>query len=412
MHSFDPHNIADFYVVGISYKNTDAEIRGQFAINDSGYNALLEQASDVGLKECFVLSTCNRTEIYGFAVHPDHLVQVLCYDNHANAELFKQHAYVLKGTQAIEHLFKVGAGLDSQILGDYEIIGQIKTAVKFAKARGFVSAFLERLINGVLQTSKLIKNQTRLSGGTVSVSFAAVQFLKENVTDVQKNNLLLMGTGKIGRTTCKNLVDYLNPATITLMNRTAEKARDLAEELGVQYRNADELKELIQSNDIVIVATNADTPLVLAEHLHGSQQKIIVDLSVPSNVEPAAALLPHVRVVNVDELSKLKDETLARRQAEVPKALKIVSRQIADFMHWYEMRKHVPVLKAVKTKLKEIHSCKLFLRAHPVPIESVEKNDEKIQRVINGMATKLRVQNQKGCQYIEAINEYIATGTC
>jgi glutamyl-tRNA reductase len=133
----------------------------------------------------------------------------------------------------VNHVFEVGAGLDSQIFGDYEIVGQIKLAVKFAKERGFVGAFTERLINCVLQASKSIKNQTELSGGTVSVSFAAVQYIREQVTDLHQT-ILLLGVGKIGRNTCKNLVDYLGTKNITLINRSPEKAEELAIELGLR----------------------------------------------------------------------------------------------------------------------------------------------------------------------------------
>jgi glutamyl-tRNA reductase len=128
-------------------------------------------------------------------------------------------------------------------------------------------------------------------------------------------------------------------------------------------------------------------------------------------VEKSAAELPGITLVNVDELSKIKDETLQRREKEVPKAKAIIAGHIAEWMGWYEMRQHVPVLKAVKTKLKELHTCPVFsrLRGEPFPLTDDIHTDEQIQRVVNGMATKMRQQNQGGCQFIEAINEYIST---
>src|SRR5205085_6357836 len=158
----------------------------------------------------FILSTCNRTEIYGFAENASQLIDILCTETTGAKETFKELCYVKQGLDAVQHLFEVGAGLESQILGDYEIIGQIKQSVKFAKENGFVGAFTERLVNSVLQSTKVIKNQTALSGGTVSVSFAAVQYIKKNVTKIGNKNILLLGIGKIGRNTCKNLVDYLD----------------------------------------------------------------------------------------------------------------------------------------------------------------------------------------------------------
>jgi glutamyl-tRNA reductase len=404
-------NISDFYIAGISYKKIEAETRGQFAISPDQYQSLIVQAPSYGINEFFVLSTCNRTEIYGFSQDAHQLINFVCSQTVGNAESFLTSGYVKRGEAAIKHLFEVGAGLDSQILGDYEIIGQIKLAVKVAKQNGFIGAFLERLVNAVLQSSKAIKNQTALSGGTVSVSFAAVHYIRENISAIADKKILLIGTGKIGRSTCKNLVDYLKTDNITLINRTTDRAKELADELGVAHGTSDQIADLARQADIILVATNAEEPVLLTEHLVGSTEKWIIDLSVPCNVEKSAALLDHVRLINVDELSKLKDETLARRQAEVPKAVTILNGYIEEFLNWYEMRKHVPVLKAVKTKLEEIQSCKFYLQSFPLPHHQKQSADQKIQRVINGMASKLRIQNHRGCHYIEAINEYIATGS-
>ena len=402
------NNISDFYISGISYKKIEAELRGQFAINNDQYLELLNKAASYGIREFFVLSTCNRTEIYGFAGDITQLTGLLCSETTGEPYLFLQSAYVKRGEEAVRHLFEVGAGLDSQILGDYEIIGQIKSALRFSKEKGFVGSFLERLVNAVLQSSKAIKNKTALSGGTVSVSFAAVQYIKENVSAIDNKKILLIGAGKLGRRTCKNLVDYLPAASITLVNRTNDRAKDLAEELGVFHGTADQLPQLIKESDIILVATNAEEPLILASQLEGGNTKLVIDLSVPCNVEGAAVSLDNIELINVDRLSRMKDETLAKRQAEVPKANAILSQHMDEFMDWHEMRKHVPVLKAVKSKLKEIHSCRLFMQLSPLPASPTE---DKIQKVINGMASKLRLQNQRGCHYIEAINEYIATGS-
>jgi glutamyl-tRNA reductase len=400
-------DISNFWIAGINYRKTDAAIRGQFAVQGEQYATILEQANAHGLNELFVLSTCNRTEIYGFADNASQLIELLCSQAVGAKQLFEELAYVKKGHDALQHLFYVSAGLDSQILGDYEIVGQIKSAVKFAKEHGCVNVMVERLVNTVLQSSKAIKNKTELSGGTVSVSFAAVQYIREQVKAVADKKILLLGTGKIGKITCKNLVHYLKTTNITLINRTEEKAIELARELGLNHAPISELSDYISQSDIILVATDSAEPTILSSHLEEQKNKLILDLSIPYNVEAAAQRLPHVTLINVDELSKLKDETLAKREAEVPKAKAIVQEHIADFMEWYEMRKHVPVLKAVKTKLKEIHNSPLFIPLY----NNSTHTEEKIQRVINGMAFKMKGKNQRGCHYIQAINEFIATGT-
>jgi glutamyl-tRNA reductase len=403
-------DISKFFIAGINYKKTDAAIRGRFAISTEQYEKILTLAPAHHLHELFILSTCNRTEIYGFAEVPSQLVNLLCTQTTGDPATFSDIAYVKNGLDAVEHLFEVSAGLDSQILGDYEIVGQIKTAVKFARERGFIGAFTERLVNCVLQSSKSIKNQTALSGGTVSVSFAAIQYIKERIGRVEGEKILLIGVGKIGRNTCRNMVDYLGTRNITLINRTEERAASLALEMGLNYAPLEDAAKYIGESDIILVATNAEQPTLLRTHLEGKGAKLLIDLSIPCNIEKSASELPGITLVNVDELSKLKDETLQKREAEVPKAKAIIAEHMDELLEWHEMRKYVPVLKAVKTKLKELHSCPVFSRLSGESFPSTVHTDEQIQRVINGMATKMRQHNKGGCHYIEAINEYIAIG--
>ena len=410
MHRTGAKDISKFFISGINYRKTDALIRGKFAVNPEQYNTILQLAPDFGVHEFFLISTCNRTEVYGFADEADQLIRLLCTQTDGTIEQFRELSYIKQGQEAINHLFTVGGGLDSQILGDYEIVGQIKQAAKQAKQHDRIDAFTERLVNCMLQSSKAIKNNTALSDGTVSVSFAAVQYIRKHVKGIKNKQILLLGTGKFGRNTCKNLVDYLGTKNITLINRTEEKATTLAEELGLRSAPLEDLVEHINQADIILVATNATEPTILRSHLEGLNHKLIIDLSIPHNVQQSAKELSNITLVNVDELSKLKDETLAKREAEVPKAKAIIAEHIAEFIDWYQMRKHVPVLKAVKTKLKEIHTSPLYITLQPHHT-ACSKTDEKIQRVINGMASKMKEQNQRGCYYIEAINEFIATGT-
>ena len=407
------NDLSKFFVVGINYKKTDASVRGLFAISNEHYENILQIAPSFGINELFILSTCNRTEIYGFAEDASQLINLICSQNASIKNKFTELAYVKNNAQAIKHLFNVGAGIDSQILGDYEIVGQLKQAVKFAKEKNTVGTFLDRLVNCVLQSSKEIKNKTALSGGTVSVSFAAVQYIKEKISDFTDKNILLLGTGKIGKNTCKNLVDYLQTKNITLINRTEEKAAELAAELGLKHAPINDLAFHVKNSSVILVATNATDPTILKTHLENNGDKLIIDLSIPYNVEKDAQQLSNVTLINVDELSKMKDETLQKREAEVPKAKAIIKEHIEELMAWQEMRKNVPVLTAVKYKLQEMNSCNLFMNysIQNIPTASPINSEEKIQKVINVMALKMRSQNQRGCHYIEAINDYIACGS-
>ena len=401
-------DISGFFAIGINYKKSNASTRGAFAVSPEQYESLLREGPRFGIREFFILSTCNRTEVYGFAENGLQLASLLCSQTKGDLETFRRLWYCKQGLPAVQHLFEVGAGLDSQILGDYEIVGQIRSAVKLARNHQRIGSFLDRLVNVVLQSSKAVKNETSLSGGTISVSFAAIQYIRENITDISSKNILLIGTGKIGRNTCKNLVDYLSTRNITLINRSEEKATGLAHELGLKAKPIESLSNEIHNADIILVATNAEAPVVMLSDLLDSREKLVIDLSIPNNVEESAAALPHITLVNVDDLSRINDETLAKRRAEVPKAKQIIAKHLAEFTDWLSMRKHAPVLRAIKTKLEEIHTSPLFQFENSDYILTGSEAGEKIQRVINVTASKFRNQNQGGCYYIEAINDFIA----
>lgn len=406
-------DIAHFHIVGINYKKTDAAIRGSFAINQVQYQHLLESAKSQYLDDIFVLSTCNRTEIYGFADDPQQLIELVCHETEGDCNLFSQLSYVKSGEEAIKHLYQVGTGLDSQILGDYEIIGQIRTATKFAKTNGCLGGFQERLVNSVLQVSKLIKNETGLSSGTVSVAFAAVRMLEHKMPDILQKKILLVGVGKIGRNTCKNMMDYLGVNQVTLVNRTTAVAEEFAAQHGLRYAPYEQLAEELQAADIILVASNAPEPNILPSHFQQSSHKLIIDLSIPFNVAPEVRDLPHIELVNVDELSKIQDETLQMRLQEVPKALSIIEEHMNEFLYWYKMRKHAVVLKAVKDKLTEIHTKEIQQQknGNQYNLEDIEAVSSRIiQKMINLMAGKVRRETDKSDQYIAMINDIFETG--
>ena len=401
-------HIQDFHIAGINYKKSDANVRGQFAVTDDAYSAVLAQSAQAGISEVFVLSTCNRTEIYGVCSTQDELIDLLCNHTAGSKEEFLENCYIKSGWQAVEHLFNVGAGLDSQILGDYEIVGQLKQAARFSKENNCVGPFIERLVNTVLQASKEVKNQTKLSAGTVSVAYAAVQYIKETIGSADDTNILLVGTGKIGRNTCRNLVDYLGTKNITLANRTEETAMQLANELGIQHASINNLDALAKEAGVIIVATNASRPVILKEHIEGAGKKILIDLSIPNNIDTSVSELAGVDLINVDGLSKINDRTLRKRMAEVPKAKSIIVKHIHEFVDWCMMRRNAPALKAIRQKMLDMQTCPMFSPHLKNKNASAAVNEQAIQQHINNMAAKMRSHHQPGCFYIQAINDFIA----
>jgi glutamyl-tRNA reductase len=402
-----PLEISDFCIVGINYKNTDACTRGLFAINFEQYENILDTAGASGLSSLFILSTCNRTEIYGLAQSPAQLADLLCAQTHADKATFENIVYKKSGLAAIEHLFNVGAGLDSQILGDYEIVSQLKQAVRFAKERNFISGLLEKLTNQVLEASKTIRTNTAFSGGSVSVSFAAVQCMKDFYPDLSKRKILVVGAGKIGGNVCKNLLKYANSANITIINRSVQKAKLLAAELKMNYACADKIAHYLEVSDIILLATNSTTPLVLKTNVQRKGKKLILDMSIPANAEPSIKTIPEVTLVNIDRLSKLKDNTIDRRIAEIPRVKAIIAEHSAAFLTWLNIRKKAPVLVLIKAKLTALAMKHQPLAEGERASFEIKDSEQKIQLVLKRTANKMRTQHNIGCHYLEAINDFI-----
>jgi len=348
-----------FYAIGLSYKKADAEIRGKFSLDGNAKTKLLHQAYDDGIDSLIVTSTCNRTEIYGFAQHPFQLIKLLCDNSQGTVEDFQKVAYVYKNHEAITHMFRVGTGLDSQILGDFEIIAQIKSSFTEAKSIGVANTFMERLVNAVIVASKKIKNETGISSGATSVSFASVQYIIKNVTDISNKNILLFGTGKIGRNTCENLVKHTKNDHITLINRTKDKAEKIAGKFNLIVKDYADLHLEIQKADVLVVATGALNPTVDAAILNLKRPLLILDLSIPKNVNKDVSQIPGVTLIHLDDLSLMTDETLEKRKMCIPAAEAIIEEVKGEFSTWMNARKFAPTIHALKAKLNGIKTSEL-----------------------------------------------------
>ena len=348
----DKHS-KNLYNIGVSYKKADASIRGKFSISKENQVKLLEEAKKNGADGIFVLSTCNRTEITGFAEHPFQLISLLCKYSNGAVEEFAEVSNVYKNKEAINHLFRMGTGLDSQILGDYEIVGQLRQAFKLAKELGTTNAYFERLLNHVMQASKRVKNETRLSSGTTSVSYAAVQYIIKNLPDYNSKNILVFGLGKMGKHTCKNLAEYTQNKTVSLINRTEEKTTVFVKEHpSISKAKFENLNKEVANADVLIVSTGASEATIKREHILTNRELLILDLSMPANVSKEVADLKNVTLVNVDELSKITDETLAIRQQEIPTAESIIETHKEEFNEWLNHRKFTPAITALKESLQ------------------------------------------------------------
>lgn len=367
----------NLYNIGVSYRKADAHTRGRYSLSKENQIDLLKEAKSIGFDGVFVLSTCNRTEITGFAEHPFQLIQLLCKYSGGNVEEFAQISYVYKSNEAVNQLFRIGTGLESQILGDYEIVGQLKLAFKLAKKYDTINAHLERLLNLVLQASKKVKNTTQLSSGTTSVSYAAVQYIIQNVPNYDQKNILVFGLGKMGKHTCKNLAQYTKNKSVCLINRTEEKAISFVKaHSSIRNSSISNLTQEIAKSDILIVSTGSDTPTITKQHISPEKEILILDLSMPENVDTSVNQFENVTLVNVDELSKITLETLSTRQNEVPKAEKIIEVYKEEFNDWLNNRKLVPAINALKESLESIK--KDEINFHKKKIKNFDENQAEI----------------------------------
>jgi len=381
-----------FYTIGISYKTANLNTRGKFSLSNEQCLSLLKEAKEKGIKEILINTTCNRTEIYAYAEHPYQIIKLLCAHSGGELSVFEQLGFILKNEEAIHHIFKVGTGLDSQILGDFEIIGQLKQGFYRSKKLGLVNGFSERLVNVVIQASKRIKTETKISTGATSVAFASVQYIIQNIEAVSDKNILLFGTGKIGRNTCENLIKHTENDHIVLINRTHEKAKNIAGKFNVLVKEYGELPTEIRKADVMIVATGAQLPTVAKDIIHTEKPLLILDLSIPSNVHENVKNLEHVKVVNLDTLSQITNKTLEERKKHLPHAEEILREIEAEFSQWLHDRQYAPTLRALKAKLtaQQTDEIKARERKQNLPEEATLVSDQMIQKITGQLANFLK----------------------
>ena len=403
-----------FYSVGLSYKKADAEMRGKFSLDAAAKTRLLEQAKLEGIESLIVTSTCNRTEIYGFAEHPFQLIKLICENSNGTVESFQEVGFVFKGQEAINHIFQVGTGLDSQILGDFEIISQIKLSFAESRKLGLINTYLDRLINAVIQASKKIKTDTEISSGATSVSFASVQYIIKNVENIGNKNILLFGTGKIGRNTCENLVKHTKNEHITLINRTKDKAEKLAGKLNLIVKDYAELHLELQKADVVVVATGAQNPTIDKAILNLKKPILILDLSIPKNVHENVKDLEGVTLIHMDHLSQMTDDTLERRKQHIPAAEAIIEDIKMEFNIWMNGRKHAPTIHALKAKLNDIAANELNFQRKKLSNFDEEQaeliSSRIIQKITNHFASHLKDENTSVDESIDFIEKVFQIG--
>ena len=350
-------------LLGLNHKSAPIEVRERFVFCEEDIKRFVPLLKLNGVSGAIVLSTCNRTEIY-YEMN-EFLVPLCASDienllfNFRKADKEVRKYFYHKENEAVaSHLFHVGSGLDSMALGEYQIVGQVKTAVQISKINKLISCGLSKLFDDALKAGKQVRTETALNKGAVSISYAGVELASKRLHHLPTHPVLLVGAGQTSELTLQNLIKK-SCSLFTIVNRTREKAEELAEKYHSTVGEMDQLSDLLCLNDIVITSTASKKPLFDVEMVREAMIKrdgkplFFLDLSVPRNVAMEVGNLEHVHVYDVDALNHVIENNLEKRKGEILMAEKMIEASVAEFMMWFNIRALAPTFKTISTSFQE-----------------------------------------------------------
>ncbi|MGM0587212.1 MAG: glutamyl-tRNA reductase [Bacteroidota bacterium] len=378
-----------FCVVGINHWEATIPVREKFSMQVDQQEKLLDAAQREGLESLFIVSTCNRTEIVAEHAETHELIRLLTTYSDGSLDEFHEYGFEFTGEKAVEHLFEVATGLDSQILGDLQIIKQVKEGYEFAAERDMVGGVLHRLMQHVFRAHKRSRNETSLGHGAATTAYAGVKFATEQFEDITDRSILLVGTGKIGKVTCKNLIS-LGARKLTLINRSRDRAEFLADKYDLEVADYERLAQSIAESDLIIVATGAPDPIIgindMKPAIERGGDKVMLDMSVPRNIDPAVGKLDQVKLANMDMLSDVTNEAYQKREEEVPKVKDITREECDDFKTWMDEQRVVPTIKALTDKFDHIRDEEFEFFRNKLNEEDLDKVENLTRRIVNKIA--------------------------
>jgi glutamyl-tRNA reductase len=341
-----------FFVLGATHHTAPLAVRERLSLDANSTDALRgELAAIAGLREFTVISTCNRVEFYGVAETPTAAAEVqarYCARQRFAPAEFEQFRLSLSGFDAVRHLLEVTAGLDSQMLGETEILGQVKEAYGTAQARGHTGPVLNRVFQKAFQAAKHVRTDTAISEGQVSVANVAVELALNIFGDLKSTRILLLGAGEIGEKTAKAFQSR-GAGSLSVASRRLERAMELANTLGAFAMPFWLMPVKLDEFDVVVCATSAPDTVVTAAAAHAAMRKrparplFFIDLALPRDVDAAAAKLQNVFLYNLDDLAKIADENRAAREAEIGKCRALLATRADALWRHIEPRLHSPL---------------------------------------------------------------------
>lgn len=388
-----------FWLVGISHHTADAACRGQFALPPAATHALLAAGRARGFVSLLVLSTCNRTELYAFTDEPAELVALLCQHSGGAAASLQQHGYALQGAAAWRHLFGVAAGLHSQLLGDYDIQAQLRSAIALSRQYGLVGPVMDRVLHHAVQAAKQVRSSTGFSSGTVSMAYAAVAWLQAQ-PGAARARVLLVGAGKFGSRLLQALRRQLPQATITVTNRTLPKAVQLAQQHGADCIPFDQWPGRLPHYDAVLLATSADAPLLPSDTSFARMPRWVIDAGVPANVAPALQASLGSRYANVDVLAATLQHTLSLRQQQVPVVQQMIAQYDESLQQWLQQ---YALLRPVKQFSRQLRQW----QQQSGGLEADHHDTETIAAAAGLLAVALKSSRQPGCEVLLAWQSFL-----
>ena len=357
------------FLLGVSHRTAPVDLREQLDFSSRDLGAAVEAlATRPGAAESVVLSTCNRSEIYVASSDParaqDEIVRFLSEYHGLPREAFAQHLFSLTDAEAATHLFRVAAGLDSLVVGEPQILGQVKDAFQVAADRRCTGPLLSRAFHWAFGVGKRVRTETSLGEGAVSVSFAAVALARKIFGRLQERRVLVVGAGEISALTAQHLRSQ-GVAEIVITSRTAAHAEALAADVAGRAHPWQDMMQALARADIVITATGSQRPIISRTDVEDATRKrrtdplFVIDLAVPRDVDPAVSEIEQVFLYNVDDLQGIVQENLSRRGAEIARAEAIVADELGRFMAWHRSRAAIPTVVALRKRFDDIRRSEL-----------------------------------------------------
>lgn len=377
--------------VSINHHTAPVEQREALFFSDEEIRSFIQKVKGKFLSEGLVISTCNRTEVYGIPIDPKLSygdIQKLIIDFKPVKNISPEHFNNFYSCASVKHLFSVISGIDSLLIGDNQIYSQVRDAFLISEEMQFSKLLMKKVFDSAIKTGKRSITETKISEGAVTVSFAAVQLIEKIFSNLSKKTALVIGAGETGEIAAKHLKER-GIGKLTITNRTLERAENTARKLGAEIILFDNLKENLHKYDIIISAISSENILISKADIGSAMKKrnfsdmVLMDISVPRNIDPASKEIDYVFYNDIDSLNIIVEQNLAKRKEEIPKVEKIVEEETDNFFKWYNSLEAAPAIKNLHEYFEKIRAEEVNKNKNRFNSEDQEKLEIVTKRIIN-----------------------------